>query len=152
MLKHMQAKLSLSLFAGFAGFAVSAFAQINGSGLASDLRTKYGAPLARETFLIRPHFEMVVDYAPNGHVCRIQLPPVAPGRELGTQTIQAVDDFLLELLPLTMRGKELGRMIDAVGLPSRSVVLYENVTIAESFQGGDRTGITATFRNEECRK
>src|SRR5258706_7672226 len=107
-----------------------AFAQIGGSGFANELRAKYGPPVARETFVVRPDFEMVVDYAANGHVCRIQLPPEAPGQEPGVKTQQAVDDFLLELVPLTMRGKELGRMMAATGsVHSESVVRYENVTI-----------------------
>ena len=148
----MNRKLSLSLLASLAAVALSAFAQIGGSGFANDLRAKYGPPLARETFVVRPDFEMVVDYAANGHVCRIQLPPVAPGQEPGGKTPQTVDEFVLELVPLTMRGKELGSMLEAMGLPSISVVIYENVTIAESFQGRERTKITVTFRNEECRK
>jgi hypothetical protein len=120
----MNAKLSLILLANLA------FAQVGGSGFANDLRAKYGPPLARETFVVWPDFEMVVDYAANGHVCRIQLPPVAPSREPGVKTTQAVDDFLLELVPLSMRDKEVGRVMEAVGLPSRSVVFYENVTVA----------------------
>ena len=142
----MNAKLSLGLLAALA------FAQVGGSGFANDLRAKYGPPLARETFVVRPDFEMVVDYAANGHVCRIQLPPVAPGQEPGVKTQQAVDDFLLELVPLSMRGKEAGRLLEAVGLPSISEVLYENVIISESMQDQRRTGMTVTFRNEECRK
>ena len=148
----MSAKLNLRLLASFAGFALSAFAQIDGARFASDLRAKYGPPLARETFVARPGFEIVVDYAANGHVCRIQVPPIAPGGEPGVKTAQAVDDFLTELVPLTMRGKELLRMEEAVGAPSVSHVEYENVTISDFRQGGRRTGVTVTFKNEECLK
>ncbi len=38
------------------------------------LRSKYGVPVDRETFTVRPGIEMVVDYGPNKQVCRIQLP------------------------------------------------------------------------------
>jgi hypothetical protein len=148
----MSAKISVRLLASCAGFALSAFAQIDGARFASDLRAKYGPPLARETFVARPGFEMVVDYAANGHVCRIQLPPIAPGREPGVKTAQAVDDFVAELVPVTMRGKELGRMVEAVGAPSVSHIEYENVTISELRQGERRTGVTVRFKNEECRK
>jgi len=127
-------------------------AQIDAPAFASDLRAKYGPPLARETFMARPDLEMVVDYAANGHVCRIQLPAVGPSREPGVKTAQAVDDFLAELVPLTMRGKELGRMVEALGLPSVSIVKYENVTISETRQGERRTGVAVSFKNEECRK
>ena len=149
----MQVNLSLRLLAGFAGFALSAFAQINGPGFASELRAKYGPPLAREIFIVQPDFEMVVDYAANGHVCRIQLPPVALGKEPGVKTTQAVDDFRLELVPLTMRGKELGRMMAATGsVHSESIVRYESVTIAETLYSQRRAKMTVMFGNEECRK
>jgi hypothetical protein len=151
MIKAMNAKLNLSLLASIVAFALPAFAQIDGPGFANNLRAKYGPPLARETFIVRPNFEMVVEYAANGHVCRIQLPPVAPGPEPGVKTTQAVDDFLGELVPLTMRGKELMSTVEAVGAPSFSTVRYENVTITESMQDLRRTKVTVTFRNEECR-
>src|ERR1700682_2734544 len=76
---------------------------------ASSLRAKYGPPLAKETFIPRPGIEMDVEYAPNTHVCRIQLPPIAPSREPSVESTQAIDDFLMELAPLAMRGKELRR-------------------------------------------
>jgi hypothetical protein len=143
-------RLSVRLLATFIGFAFSAFAQIDGARFAADLHAKYGPPLARETFAVRPGFEMVVDYAPNGHVCKIQLPPIGPSSEPGVETTQAVDDFLGELIPIKMRGKELGRMGEVFGLPSISIVEYENITIAQAFQGDARTGVTVTFANEKC--
>lgn len=149
--RFMHAKLNLRLLATFIGFALSAFAQIDGAGFAADLRAKYGPPLARETFTGRPGIEMIVDFAANGHVCTIQLPPIGPGREPGVKTGKAVDDFLLELVPLAMRGKELGRLVTFMGAPSVSVVEYENVTIAEGWQGQRRTGVTVTFTKEKCR-
>jgi hypothetical protein len=100
----------------------------------------------------RPGLEMVVDYAANGHVCRIQLPPIAEGREPGVKTAQAVNDFLMELVPMTMRGKQLLRMVEAVGLPSMSHIEYRNVTISELWQGEQRTGVTVAFKEEECQR
>jgi len=147
----MNAKLNLRLLAIFVGFALSAFGQIDGAAFAADLRAKYGPPLARETFAGRPGIEMIVDYAANGHVCTIQLPPIGPGPEPGVKTTRAVDDFLLELVPPAMRGKELGRLATFMGAPSVSVVEYENVTIAEALQGQRRTGVTVVFKKEKCR-
>jgi hypothetical protein len=134
------------------GLAVPAFAQIDGARFASDLRTKYGPPLARETFIARQDIEMIVDYAANGSVCKIQLPPVAQVPESNVKTPKAVDDFLAELVPLTIRGKVLQRLHEATGLPSVSIVEYENVTISGMFQGQRRTGVTVTFKNEECQE
>ena len=145
----MNERLSLRLLATFIGFAFSAFAQIDGAQFAADLHAKYGPPLARETFTVRPGFEMIVDYAANGHVCKIQLPPVGPSSDPGVETTQAVDDFVTELIPMTMRGRELRRMGEVFGLPSISIVEYENVAIAESFLER-RTGVTVTFTKEKC--
>ena len=50
--------------------ASSAAGQID----AFSLQSKYGAPLDRETFTVRPGVEMVVDYGPGKQACRIQLP------------------------------------------------------------------------------
>jgi hypothetical protein len=95
---------------------------------------------------------MVVDYPSNGRICRIQLPPAAPSREPGVTTTQAIDEFLLELIPMTRRGKELRRSMMAVGAPSVSIVEYETLSIAESFQDRTRTAVTVTFTREDCRR
>lgn len=133
------------------GFAWLAFGQLDGWKFASDLRAKYGPPLARETFTVRPGMEMVVDYAADGNVCRIQLPPVGPGRQPGVTTPQAVDDFLVELLPASIRGQTTGGFAEASGLASVKTTEYENLTIAEAFGGEGRTGVTVTFKNETCK-
>jgi hypothetical protein len=127
---------------------LSAFPQFD----ATSLRTKFGLPLSRETFTPRPGIEMVVDYASNGHVCRIQLPPTAPTRDPDVASAQAIDEFLAELLPPAIRGRELRRFLMAMGLPSVSLVEYENLSIAESLQGLTRTQMTVTFTREDCRK
>src|SRR5450759_1998820 len=146
----MNAKLNLRLLATFVGFTLSAFAQIDGNKFANDLRTKYGPPLTRETFTVRSGIEMVVDYAANGHVCRIQLPPVAPGQDPAVSSPQAIDEFISELVPLTMRGKELRRWLSISGLNSVLMVEYENIGIAEALHGQSRTGVTVTFTKEAC--
>jgi hypothetical protein len=143
----MVGKLSL----GFLVICGLGFAQIDGARFASDLRAKYGPPLARETFTGKPGIEMVVDYAANGHVCRIQLPPMGPGREPGVSSAQAIDEFIAELVPMAMRGKELQRISTSTGAPSMSTVQYENVTISEALQAGIRTGMTIAFTKEQCR-
>lgn len=148
----MEIKPGINISAGcVAVFALSAFAQFDGARFANDLRTKYGPPLAREIFTVRPGLEMTVNYAANGHVCRIELPAVAPGTDSRVIGPHAVDEFVSELVPLAMRGKELGRSAQAFGAPSMTAVEYQNVTIAELFQGGTRTGVTVTFTGEECR-
>jgi hypothetical protein len=146
----MDAKLTPRLFAVFIGFAISAFAQMDGPKFAANIRAQFGDPLARQTFLI-PAGEMVVDYATNGDVCRITLPSVGPDdRQPGVGSTKAIDDFILKLVPLTLRGKELRRMSQSSGLHSVSTIEYENVAIAEVLLGGRRTGVTVTFVTEKC--
>jgi hypothetical protein len=149
----MNASRNLRLPATFIGLALSAFAQIDGARFASDLRAKYGPPLARETFTV-PAGEMVIDYAANGHVCRIQLPPMGPdAQQPGVTSTKAVDDFLLKLVPLSMRGKELRRWSTSTGGHFTLAVQYENVGIAEGGSNHEqsRTGVTVTFPKEQCR-
>lgn len=147
----MNPKLIARLLATFVGFTVIAFAQIDGAKFTSDLRTKFGPPLARETFTVRPGIEMVVDYAANGHVCKIQLPPVAPRRDdPAVSSPQAIDDFISELVPLAMRGKELRRSASILGVNSVLTVEYENIAIAEMSQGQKRIGVTVAFTKETC--
>ena len=135
----------------FLGLAVAALAQIDGTQFTADLRAKYGPPLARETLTGKPGIEMIVDYAANGHVCRIQLPPIGPEKDARVSSPRAIDEFVLELVPLNVRGKELRRMVMMVGLPGALMVEYEFVTITELLQGNKRTGVTITFTKEQCR-
>jgi hypothetical protein len=132
-------------------FASAAFAQNGPAEFASGLRSKFGPPLLRETFVVRPSFEMVVDYAANGNVCRIQLPPIAPNSDARSFSTKVVDDFLAELIPPAMRGKEIGHMASVMGTVSVSVTNYENVSIAESANQSGRTGVTLNFPKEQCR-
>jgi hypothetical protein len=150
----MNTRLTFGILAScIAAFPTSALPQTGAAMSSSYLRQKYGQPLARETFTARPGIEMVVDYAANGHVCRIHFPPVGPGRDPGVKTNQAIDDILAELVPVTMRGKELRKGVQSAGAISLSTVEYENnITVAELQQAGTRTGVSVIFKKEECAK
>ena len=146
----MWAEVALRRAAVVAALAVSAFAQVGGDQFAVDLRAKYGPALSRQTFVV-PAGEMVVDYALNGNVCSIHLPAMAPDKQRpGVFSTKAMDDFVLELAPLTLRGNESGRGATAAGSLSMSFVAYENVTISEEANATGRTGVTVTFKNEKC--
>src|ERR1700722_17935104 len=101
----------------FLGFASIGLGQMDGSLL----RAKFGAPLNREVFTVRPGIEMVVDYSPTGnHVCRMELPGEAPMPAdtppgVGVNTKKLIDDLLLEIVPVSMRGKEGGKMCQSAG-------------------------------------
>src|SRR5258708_18332881 len=83
--------------------ASSAFAQID----TISLRSKYGAPLDRETFTVRPGIEMVVDYGPGKQVCRIQLPSgmrIVRTIPAGAVPKQQIDEVLEEVVPPAIPG------------------------------------------------
>jgi hypothetical protein len=146
----IQSKLTVRLAAAIAAFGLSAFAQTGGDSFASDLRAKYGSPLARQTFNV-PAGEMVVDYAANGNVCRIHLPSMAPDKTRpGVESEKAMDDFVLDLVPLAVRGKELNRGAMAAGASSITLVEYEKVTVSKAFNAAGRTGVTVVFKTETC--
>jgi len=112
---------------------------------ASTLRERYGEPLARETFQVRPNLEMVVNYGPSRHVCRIELPYTA-----GKQQVDAMID---ELVPPLLRGKETVRNLWIFGGYSMSSKLYEHVTISrplDSDQSNSGPGVTITFNRPDC--
>jgi len=128
-----------------------AFAQVD----AYSLRSKYGPPLDRDTFTVRPRIEMVVDYGPSKQVCKIQLPS---GKQIvgtvpeGMVTKQQVHEVLDEVIPPSIRGKELNTIMTATGAPMLFITVYEHVTIGE-FQIGDMgRGITVTFKDPACAK
>lgn len=51
---------------------------------------------------------------------------------------KGIDEFLLKLLPLTLRGKELRQMASQMGLASVLATEYENVTISAVSDGQDQ--------------
>src|SRR5665213_1397349 len=128
-----------------------AFTQID----TDHLRSKYGAPLDRETFTVRPGIEMVVDYGPAKQVCRIQLPSdrqITGDVPLDTITKRQIDQVLNEVVPPSLRGKELGGMAMGSGVGVMSSAEYEHVTITEFKNAGVGTGITVIFKDHACPK
>jgi len=120
-------------------FTAALFGQID----SYQLRAKYGPPLARETFTISPDFQVIVDYGPDQQVCRLELPASV-----------TADDTLLELVPMSMRGKNLGTMFVFMGRASVKMTEYEHVFIGEPQDPdhhGLRTGVNLVFKREECR-
>jgi hypothetical protein len=76
-------------------FALPVAAQLDSYAL----RAKFGAPLSRETYHLPQGFDLTVDYGAANQVCRLEV-PANPRQEM--------QDFLAELVPNSMRGKELG--------------------------------------------
>src|SRR5258708_27352619 len=98
----MTAKLTLFVVCS------SAFGQMD----TSTLRAKYGEPIARETFQVRPNIEAVVIYGTGHQVCKIELPPGSYVNVVGEApphfaTKQQVDEVIDELLPPALPGQRL---------------------------------------------
>ena len=149
----MRAKRDLAPLLIFLSFAVSAFAQLD----SASLHAKFGTPLNRETFHMPAGFDLVVDYGANSQVCKLQVPALMPSTEKivanATMMKQRMYDFLSELVPDSIRGKELTRGIEAMGANSKIFIEYENVMVRELDFGPfnhDNT-ITITFKRDDCR-
>ena len=133
-------------------FALPAAAQLNSAAL----RAKYGAPLHRETFRLPRGFDLTVDYGAENQVCKLEVPADMPPQTNASgpsNPRQQMQDFLAELVPNSMRGKELGRLISSAGAVSESVIQYEHVTMSETrYANGpaQREMITVMFTNDDC--
>jgi hypothetical protein len=117
---------------------------------------KYGTPLNRETFHMPAGFDLVVDYGASNQVCRLRVPALMPTTARVSNAAvmkQRMYEFLGELVPDSMRGKELGRMMSQVGVVSIASILYEQVTVSELQAAqpfsNDNT-ITVTFKSGTC--
>ena len=106
------------------------------------LRAKFGQPLNRETFRVQAGLDIAVDYGANQQVCAIEI--------LVLQTQTDTDAFLAELVPDSMRGKELQWLMGQQGMAWTSFVEYEHVTISETGHGDTRNATTLRFKTQGC--
>jgi hypothetical protein len=117
------------------------------------LRAKYGAPLNRETFHMPQGFDLAVDYGAGNQVCKLGVPaemPPQPNVSGPFNPRQQMQDFLADLVPDSMRGKELRRFAASTGAFSAvSWTEYEHMTISQSNSGRNDT-ITVIFHNGGC--
>jgi len=133
-------------------FTLPAAAQLDSSAL----RAKFGAPLNRETFRMPSGFDLIVDYGASHQVCKLTVPALMPTDEpvrRASEMKQRMDDFLEELVPGSMRGKELIRLVEQMGVISLVSVEYEHVTIHEIEDANQpfKGTITVRFKNADCR-
>jgi len=150
----MISPLRASVFAiGFLALTLPAIAQLDSAGL----RAKYGSPLNRETFSMPQGFDLIVDYGAGNQVCKLLLPALMPTNEKvsnADQMRRRMYDFLAELVPPAMRGKELRKITFTSGMVSLLSVEYEQLVISEARHGTDPFGnnntITVAFQNENC--
>ena len=139
----MTAKLTLFVV------CCTAFGQMN----TSTLRAKYGEPIARETFQIRPNIEAVVNYGSEHQVCKIDLPPGSYVNPPHGASNHDVDQVIDELVPPSARGKEINQRVVGASRIAVSLKEYENVTMSETLDPdhpGRRTKVTITFKRPDC--
>jgi hypothetical protein len=97
-------------------------------------------------------FDLIVDYGAGNQVCKLEVPALMLTNEKvqrASEMNQRMRDFLGDLVPDTMRGKELRRMMSQMGVISMSWVEYEHVTISE-LNGSNNDTITVTFKQTYC--
>lgn len=149
----MSSKLHAVVFAICClSFALPASAQLDSSAL----RSKYGPPLNRETFHMPEGFDLVVDYDAANQACKMVVPALMPTNAKVANAVvmkQRMYDFLADLVPAALRGKEVTHGAFISGLISMSSVEYEHVTFHELQYANqpfsrDNT-ITVTFTNCE---
>ena len=127
----------------------SAFGQMD----TSTLRAKYGEPIARETFQVRPNIEAVVNYGSGHQVCKIDLPPGSYVNPPHGASNHDVDQVIDEMVPLSARGKDIGGGVLSLSRASVRLTDYEHVTISEPQDPdhpGRRTSVTITFKRPDC--
>ena len=121
----------------------------------SALRAKYGSPINREIFYLPAGFDLTVDYGAGNQVCKLEVPALMPTNDTvyrASDQRQRMYDFLAELVPGSMRGKEGTRFTTIFGAISFSYVEYEYVMTIETNYADqpDRGRITVRFLNENC--
>jgi hypothetical protein len=107
---------------------------------ATALRARYGEPIVKEAFKVRPNLEIMVSYGSSSQVCRIEFPI--------SLTRQELEEVIDELVPPGERGKEIGHSRWIFGGYSVSHINYEHIIISEH-QGGT-TRVTITFKRPDC--
>jgi hypothetical protein len=137
----------MRLALGFLLLALPALAQLDSAAL----RAKFGAPLHRETYHVPQGFDLIVDYGAENQVCKLEVHALPPREDRSGpyNPKQEMEAFLLDLVPSSMRGKELGRFAGMTGAFSGfSGVRYEHVTISQP----DRSEtMTLSFKSDDCR-
>ena len=144
-------RLKLNCLLCFLALALPGSAQLD----LAQLRAKLGAPLSREVFHVPPGFDLVVDYGAGNQVCRLQVPALMPT----DAKVQNADDmrqkmhaFLAELVPDSIRGKELQRSQGQTGaFSAMGGYEYDYVRIVETYSGSNDT-ITVWFKNAACQQ
>ena len=98
---------------------------------------------------------MRVDYGPAKQACGILLPSgmaVAGESSPDVITREQMKELLDEIVPHSVRGKEIKRLVVGAGILRTVHAEYEHVNIDEHFKSGVGTGIIVVFKDPACPK
>jgi hypothetical protein len=125
-----------------------------------ELRSRYGAP-DMERFTVRPGIGLTVEYGSDGLACAMLIEPPLPlfhGEEQALyMSFDEVTSILDELVPVGMRGQEIGHSISQMGRARHELIQYENVSIGRSTDEGvplkpeRETRANVIFSRDVCR-
>jgi hypothetical protein len=105
----------------------------------SELRSRYGEPDI-ERFIVRPGIALTVEYGSDGLACEMLIEPPLPLFHGDEQTLymssDAVTSVLDDVVPVGMRGQEIGNSISEMGRNRYELTQYENVSIGRSTDTG----------------
>jgi hypothetical protein len=126
-----------------------------------DLHSRYGEP-DLERFTARPGISLTVQYGSDGLPCHALIEPPQPllfrQEHVPLMSSEAVTEILEEVVPESVRGKQIARSITRSGCNVIQLIDYENVSIMRSTHTCDpfsleqdiRTAIT--FKRDACPK
>jgi hypothetical protein len=133
---------------------------VSAAQTSQEFHSKYGESDI-ERFTPRPGIGLTVEFGSDGLACRELLQPLQPlfhGEEQASyMSSDAISQVLDEIVPASIRGKEIRKMVTASGCNEVEFVEYDNLSITRSThncvpssQNRDLQ-TTVTFKREACR-
>jgi hypothetical protein len=105
----------------------------------SELRSRYGE-LDIERFIVRPGIGLTVEYGSDRLACEMLVEPPLPLFHGDEQTLYMSSDevtgVLDDVVPVGMRGREIGHLTSEIGRNKYDSIEYENVSIGRSTDEG----------------
>lgn len=124
-----------------------------------ELHNRYGEP-DRERFAARPGISLTVEYGSDHLVCQALIEPPRPltysEEHVPLMSSEGVSEVLEEVVPVTMRGKEINTGSFQSGCNVARITEYENVVLMRSTHTCDPSSneqdvrTTITFKRAIC--
>ena len=125
-----------------------------------ELRSRYGEPDI-ERFIVRPGIALTVEYGSDGLACEMLIEPPLPLFHGDQQTLYMSSDEVTsvvdEVVPISVRGLQIGNFIQEMGRNRYELTKYENVSIGRSTDTGvpqkaeHEMRVNIIFNRDVCR-